>query len=66
MFLSKRIFDKKLWKRKRSFYQYSPLLDRTKVRIYLGKLIIVYVYIGEIAQLQRFVLKVGRRFYEPY
>ena len=28
--------------------------------------IIVYVYIGEIAQLQRFVLKVGRRFYEPY
>ena len=33
------------------------------VRIYMGKLTIMYI--GENAQLQRFVLKVGRRLYEP-
>lgn len=39
-------------------------LDKKIVRIYLGKLTIMYI--GENAQLQRFVLQVGRRLYEPY
>ena len=39
-------------------------LDKKIVRIYLGKLTIMYI--GENAQLQRVVLKVGRRLYELY
>ena len=39
-------------------------LDRKLVRIYLGKLTIKYI--GENAQLQRFVLKIGRRLYKSY